>query len=60
VNVRSEDLTAQEMMNEKFNVVNQEIKVLREDQNSMREGQGVLLKELISLSKWVGVVEEKH
>lgn len=49
-----------EKMNEKFNVVNQEIKQLREDQNSMREEQGVLLKELISLSKRVAVVEEKH
>lgn len=37
-------------MNEKSN---QELKHLRED-------QGVMLKELISLSKRVGVVEEKH
>jgi uncharacterized coiled-coil protein SlyX len=49
-----------EKMNEKFNVVSQEIKQLREDQNSMREEQSVLLKELISLSKRVAVVEEKH
>jgi hypothetical protein len=58
-------------MNEKFNVVNQEIKQLSEDQNRMREEQGVLfnksnddikqlLKELVSLSKRVAVVEEKH
>ena len=40
-------------MNEKFNVVSQEIKQLRED-------QGIVLKELISLSKRVAVVEEKH
>jgi hypothetical protein len=55
----------------KFNVVSQEIKQLREDQNKMREEQGVmfnksnddikqLLKELVSLSKRVAVVEEKH
>jgi hypothetical protein len=31
-----------------------------ENQNSMREEQSVLLKELISLSKRVAVVEEKH
>lgn len=41
------------VMNEKFNVVSQEIKQLRED-------QGIVLKELISLSKRVAVVEEKH
>jgi hypothetical protein len=44
-------------MNEKFGTVsekfNKEIKLLRED-------QGVMLKELISLSKRVAVVEEKH
>jgi agmatine/peptidylarginine deiminase len=40
-------------MNEKFNVVNQEIKQLREE-------QGVMLRELVSLSKRVAVVEEKH
>ncbi len=44
----------------KFNVVSQEIKQLREYQNKMREEQGVLLKELVPLSKRVGVVEEKH
>ncbi|MFM9840170.1 MAG: hypothetical protein ACKVOQ_18030 [Cyclobacteriaceae bacterium] len=37
----------------KFNVVSQEIKQLRED-------QGIMLKELISVSKRVAVVEEKH
>jgi hypothetical protein len=37
----------------KFNVVSQEIKQLRED-------QGIVLKELVSLSKRVAVVEEKH
>ena len=40
-------------MNENFNVVSQEIKQLRED-------QGIVLKELISLSKRVAVVEEKR
>ncbi|MFN5430798.1 MAG: hypothetical protein ACK498_08685 [Cyclobacteriaceae bacterium] len=40
-------------MNEKFNVVSQEIKQLRED-------QGIVLKELISLSKRVAVVEERR
>ena len=40
-------------MNEKFNVVSQEIKQLRED-------QGIVLKELVSLSKRVAVVEEKR
>jgi hypothetical protein len=42
-----------EKFNEKFNVVNQEIKQLRED-------QGVMLRELVSLSKRVAVVEEKQ
>jgi hypothetical protein len=37
----------------KSNVVNQEIKQLHED-------QGVMLKELVSLSKDVAVVEDKH
>jgi hypothetical protein len=40
-------------MNEKFDVVIQEIKQLRED-------LGIVLKELISLSKRVAVVEEKR
>ena len=44
----------------KFNKVFGEIKQLREDQNRMREEQGIMLKELVSLSKRVAVVEEKH
>jgi hypothetical protein len=63
------------VMNEKFNEeikqLRQDHNSLREDQNKMREEQGVifnksnddikqLLKELISLSKRVAVVEEKH
>jgi hypothetical protein len=41
------------MINEKFNVVNQEIKQLREE-------QGIMLRELVSISKRVTVVEEKQ
>ncbi len=37
----------------KFNKVNEDIRQLRED-------QGVMLKELVSLSKRVSIVEEKH
>lgn len=44
----------------KFNKVFGEIKQLREDQNRMREEQGIMLKELVSLSKRVAIVEEKH
>lgn len=58
-------------MNEKFNSMNEkfnhEIKQLhehdirlREDQNRMREEQAVLLRELVSISKRVAVVEEKR
>jgi aspartokinase len=44
-------------MNEKFN---EEVKQLHKEHNRLREEQGVMLKELVSLSKRIGVVEEKH
>ena len=48
----------------KFNVVSDQIKQLREDQgimfNKSNEDIKLLLKELVSLSKRVAVVEEKH
>ena len=44
----------------KFNQVSAEIKQLSEENNKLREDQGIMLKELISVSKRVWNLEEEH
>lgn len=50
--------------NEKFNVTNEKFNLqfakVNDNIKSLREDQGIMLKELVSLSKRVSVLEEKH
>lgn len=50
--------------NEKFNVMNEKFNLqfakVNDNIKSLREDQGIMLKELVSLSKRVSILEEKH
>lgn len=50
--------------NEKFNVMNEKFNLqfakVNDNIKSLREDQGIMLKELVSLSKRVSFLEEKH
>lgn len=52
------------VMNEKFNVMNEKFNLqfakVNDNIKSLREDQGIMLKELVSLSKRVSFLEEKH
>ncbi|MNC92211.1 hypothetical protein D3C83_85960 [compost metagenome] len=43
----------------KFNEITAVIKNLNEENNSMREDQGIMLKELLAISKRVSKLEDK-